>query len=269
MKKALLIPILLIPLLVLNLIHLPHNRHNGVQIGEILENSTIFNAKIDYNMYSECPNGIDPIYDIEGFARYFITHAMFYRVSGPSWHTTTLLDDSNNRGFVVTFTVNSAGQYTLYVTVSYTIGSSSYNKDAFYVTGYFEPGITYKWKVICPKLNLTHDWGWIYITPCNPAKSGTDRTVFQFKLNGETISISPTWTLSWQKVDDYNAIITYTIIFNNANDVGKQFDELTIRYNNYDTHFMTVKWNTPLTITDVGDSIMFTINVTMNSVINT
>jgi hypothetical protein len=263
MKKALLIPILLIPLLVLNL-NLPDNR-NGVQIGEILENSTIFNAKIDYNMYSECP-GFDPVYDIIGFAKYFVTDAYVKSVSGASWYTITRLDDNNNRGFVIAFTVSNAGTQTIKAVVEYAI-SATYTREAFYITANLETGITYRWKVICPKLNLTYDWGWVYITPCNPTSSSSrDTPQLSFKLSGNTVSISPTASYSYQKLNDYNVVINYTITFSNVNDIGKQFDEVTV---SYAAHFFTIKFYTPLTITDVGDSIVLTINVKLNSVINT
>jgi hypothetical protein len=262
MKKALLIPILLIPLLVLNL-NLPDNR-NGVQIGEILENSTIFNAKIDYNMYSECP-GFDPVYNAEGFVKYFITDAYVKSVSGASWYTITRLDDNNNRGFVIAFTVSSAGEQTIRAVVEYATPTTQ-TRDAFYITANLETGVTYRWKVICPKTNITYDWGWIYITPCNPTSSYDNTPSFTFKLDGSTVSISPTASYSYQKLDDYNVVINYTITFSNANDVGKQFDEVTV---SYAAHFFTIKFYTPLMITDVGDSIVLTINVTLNSVINT
>jgi hypothetical protein len=264
MKKALLIPILLIPLLVLNLIHLPHNRHNGVQIGEILENSTIFKAKIDYNMYSECP-GFDPIDDALGFTRYFITDAYVKSTSGVSWYTITRLDD-NNRGFVIAFTVSSAGEQTIKAVVEFVTSGTTYTRNAFFVTANLETGVTYRWKVICPKLNLTYDWGWIYITPCNPTSTQKNTPQLSFKLNGEAVSISPTASYSYQKLNDYNVVINYTITFSNVNDIGKQFDEVTV---SYAAHFFTIKFYTPLVITDVGDSIVLTINVKLNSVINT
>jgi hypothetical protein len=263
MKKALLIPILLIPLLVLNLIHLPHNRHNGVQIGEILENSTIFNAKIDYNMYSECP-GFDPINDAEGFVRYFMTDAYVDSVSGASRYTLTRLD-GDNRGFVIAFT-GSAGTQTIKAVVKLVISSTVTYRDAFYITANLEAGVTYRWKVICPKTNITYEWGWIYITPCNPTSRYENIPSLTFKLNGETVSISASTSYSYQKIDDYNVVINYTITFSNAGDVGKQFDELSV---SYAAHFFTIKFYTPLTITDVGDSIVLTINVKLNSVINT
>jgi hypothetical protein len=260
MKKALLIPILLIPLIVLNL---PlDNRHNGVQIGEILENSTIFNAKINYNLYSECPNGVDPVYDVLGFVKYFVTDAYIYSVSGASSYSITRLDNDDHSGFVVTFTVSSNGIYTIKAIVKY----GTYTIEAFYVTANLEGGIAYRWKVICPKLNLTYDWGWIYITPCNPTSTYDSTPTLEFKLNGETVSISASTSYSYQKIDDYNVVINYTITFSNADDIGKQFDEVTV---SYAAHFFTIKWNTPLMITDVGDSIVLTINVTLNSVINT
>jgi hypothetical protein len=81
---------------------------------------------------------------------------------------------------------------------------------------------------------------------------------------GETqISVSPTYTFSITKINDYQIQFSYSIIFQNSADVGKTIDTywLTYSYGGSVSQTLLYAHILPFTIQQVGDALVFVFNV--------
>ena len=126
----------------------------------------------------------------------------------------------------------------------------------------------YRWILRIPYAWYNASGVTIYAQPWSPVKQPWASGQWQLTdifMNGNTqVSVSPTYTFSITKINDYQIQFSYSIIFQNSADIGKTIDfyGLTYSYGGGAVTQTLLSASFPaFTISQVGDALVFVFNV--------
>jgi hypothetical protein len=184
----------------------------------------------------------------------------------PAWWTYNINRYADTGGrytieYVLTF------YYVTTTTVQINIKSSNY--DSFYIPPRtYSAYNVYRWVLRVPYVFYNQSGVVIYAQPWSPVKqpweSGRWQLTDIFMYGNTQVSVSPTYTFSISKINDYQIQFSYSIIFQNSADIGKtiNFYGLTYSYGGGAVTQTLLSASFPdFTIQQVGDALVFVFNV--------
>jgi hypothetical protein len=189
----------------------------------------------------------------------------------PGWWTYNINRYAETGGrytneYVVTF------YYTTTTTTQVSIRSfvvGSVNFYSFYIPSRtYSAYNVYRWILRVPYVWYNQSNTIIYAQPWSPVKipwqSGQWQLTDTFMYGNTQVSVSPTYTFSIAKINDYQIQFSYGIVFQNSADVGKTIDFYGLVYS-YDSGAVTqtlLSASFPaFTIQQTGDALVFVFNV--------
>jgi len=251
----------------------------GYGVGERVDEAGIV-IPVNYTVYYECPGGNDPFAGAHGFLMNAAGLARFVYGSGSgndnfySMSAGTRLDrryviDGDSIVQMLYFYFTSTT--TTAITIRSQIGSTTY--DALYIPSRtYEANRVYRYTLTFPKTTYVTDWGnvtlglgWASFTIY------TSTAIIKFYNSGTEVQISPTFSFQYSNptTGSTSWTVNFIISFNNANDIGKTFNELSLSSSCTDTSWCSTQWtnyehvrivlNQPFTVQDVGDRIVLAI----------
>jgi hypothetical protein len=184
----------------------------------------------------------------------------------PAWLSYTINRYAETGGrftneYVVTF------YYTTTTTTQVSITTSYYS--VFYIPSRtYNAYNVYRWVLRVPYVWYNASDVTIYAQPWSPVKqpwqSGQYSLTDVFMYGSTQVSVSPTYTFSITKINDYQIQFSYSIIFQNSADIGKTIDfyGLTYSYSGGAVTQTLLSASFPaFTIQQVGDALVFVFNV--------
>jgi hypothetical protein len=158
----------------------------------------------------------------------------------------------------------------LFVRTYYDSASATYYYSFYIPSRTYTAYNVYRWILRVPYVlyNDTSGGVVIYAQPWSPVKqpwaSGQWQLSDIFMYGNTQVSVSPTYTFSLTKVNDYQIQFTYSVLFLNPADVGKTIDFYSLVYNyggGAVTQTLLSASFPPFTIEQVGDGLVFVFNV--------
>jgi hypothetical protein len=188
----------------------------------------------------------------------------------PTWWAYTINRYADTGGrytneYVVTFYF--ASTTTAQINIRWFYGTSYYI--AFYIPSRtYNAYNVYRWVLRVPYVFYNASGVTIYAQPWSPVKqpwqSGQWQLTDTFMYGNNQVSVSPTYTFSITKINDYQIQFSYSIIFQNSADIGKtiNFYSLTYSYGGGAVSQVLLSASFPdFTISQVGDALVFVFNV--------
>jgi len=188
----------------------------------------------------------------------------------PAWWTYTINRYFETGGrqtneYVVTFYYSTTT--TAQVNIRVHDGFNNYN--VFYIPSRtYNAYNVYRWILRIPYVWYNQSGVTIYAQPWSPVKTPWQSGQWQlsdvFMYGNNQVSVSPTYTFSITKINDYQIQFSYSIIFQNSADIGKTIDfyGLTYSYGGGAVTQTLLSASFPaFTIQQVGDALVFVFNV--------
>jgi hypothetical protein len=140
---------------------------------------------------------------------------------------------------------------------------------AFYIPSRtYQAYNVYRWVLRVPYVWYNQSGTVIYAQPWSPVKqpwaSGQWQLSDTFMYGNTQVSLSPTYTFSISKINDYQIQFTYSVLFLNSGDVGKTIDFYGLVYSyggGAVTQTLLSASFPAFTIQQVGDGLVFVFNV--------
>ena len=240
-------------------------------------NQLIFNLTQYVYVEGDCDN--DPFYSMNYIEVYSVwillsrqtskTHELINSIEPtPSWLAYTINRYADTGGritneYVLTF------YYTTTTTSQVNIRGAPSGSYSFYIPSRtYQAYNVYRWILRVPYVFYNQSGTVIYAQPWSPVKqpwaSGQWQLTDTFMYGNTQVSLSPTYTFSITKVNDYQIQFTYSVLFLNPSDVGKTIDFYGLVYS-YSGGAVTqtlLSASFPaFTIQQVGDGLVFVFNV--------
>jgi hypothetical protein len=190
----------------------------------------------------------------------------------PTWYGYTINRYAETGGhytneYVVTFYFSSTTTTQINIQTINTQNGATLN--AFYIPSRtYQAYNVYRWILRVPYAWYNQSGTTIYAQPWSPVKqpwaSGQYSLSDVFMYGNTQVSVSPTFTFSITKINDYQIQFTYSVLFLNSADTGKTIDFYGLVYN-YGGGAVTqtlISASFPaFTIQQVGDGLVFVFNV--------
>jgi len=186
----------------------------------------------------------------------------------PTWWTYNINRYAEMSGryineYVVTF------YYSSTTTTQVNMRTMSIGNNIFYIPSRtYSAYNVYRWILRIPYVFYNASGVTIYAQPWSPVKqpwaSGQWQLSDVFMYGNTQVSVSPTYTFSITKINDYQIQFSYSIIFQNSADVGKtiNFYGLTYSYGGGAVSQVLLSASFPdFTIQQTGDALVFVFNV--------
>jgi len=239
-------------------------------------NQLVFTLNQTIYIEGDCVN--DPFKDIASFPE---VYGVWILLSRQTSRTNPLIDSISPSPAWWTYTINryfeTGGRQTNeYVVTFYysTTTTAQVNLITSYNPAFYIPSRTYsaynvyRWILRIPYVFYDASGVTIYAQPWSPVKvpwqSGQWQLSDVFMYGQTQVSVSPTYTFSITKINDYQIQFSYSIIFQNSADIGKTIDFYGLVYSyggGAVTQTLLSAGFPAFTISQVGDALVFVFNV--------
>ncbi|MEM3948253.1 MAG: hypothetical protein QXM76_01495 [Zestosphaera sp.] len=242
----------------------------GYGVGERVDEAGIV-IPVNYTVYYECPGGQDPFAGSNGFltntglARFALGssggHINFYSLSAGTILDKKYVIDGDTIVQMLYFYFTSTT--TTAVTINSQISGST--TSALYIPSRtYEANRVYRYTLTFPKVTYTTNLGNVTLGLGWPRYNYLESsTTVKFYNSGTEVLINPSFSLQYTSPSTGSTTwtVNFIISFNDANDVGKTFNELSMSTSGSWTNYEHVRivLNQPFTIQDVGDRIVLAI----------
>ncbi|MEM4718268.1 MAG: hypothetical protein QXE81_05875 [Desulfurococcaceae archaeon] len=254
----------------------------GYGIGEEIKEAGVV-IPVEYIVQYECPDGKDPFAGSFGFllntalARYVWGgwaeanqyNENFYSISSGIILSRRYIIEGDTIVQMLYFYFNSNTTTTLKIRSAIWFPNqypNPYAYDALYIDyRNYEAHRVYRYTLTFPKISYTTVWGNITMGlgwPSNRMGDGTP--VVRGYNSGVEVLLNPSFSFQYSKPTEGSTTWTvhFVISFNDANDIGKTFDTLSL-FTIWDSsrvyEHVRIVFNEPFTIQDIGDRIVLAI----------